>query len=183
MAARWCFLGLLLMLVQPLWPQAGQNPFDLEPRGEVPVVEEEIPPADSTAPANPFDLQGGEAVAAPVVPPVATPPADTPPTDAMPEGVPQGGLLALTLILLVLTVVSLLFFRSLYVKAYRAVINDNMLSQLYREREAGAFGRFLIGYGLFFFAGGFFVFLVGKEWGYFSTDRMLRQVGLYSLGL
>jgi hypothetical protein len=179
MLARGSLLLIMLLLVGPAWPQEGRNPFDLvPPEQQPPPVTDE---AATAAPVNPFDLQTGasESPAAPATPPEATPV----PVPAGEAEIPAGGLLALTLALLVLTVVALLFFRSLYLKSYRAVLNDNMLSQLYREREAGAFGRFLVGYGLFFFAGGFFIYLAGVEWGYFSPDRILQQVGLYSLGL
>lgn len=185
---RWRLLSLLLLLSGCVWAQSGNNPFDLQPRGgaaDTTTQAADTAPAAAEGPRNPFDLaptsaadMGGEPD---LVPSLAEEVVEELPPRTGPFR--TGSLLALTAGLLLLTVTTLLFFRSLYGKAYRAIFNDNLLSQLYREREGGAFGRFLLGYALFFVSAGFFSYLVGVEWDLFPPERMPTRVGLISLGV
>lgn len=158
------------------------NPFDIAPRITTPTTPEATPPS---ANQNPFDIVSQEesSVEAPVqeeedaVDDVAL-------EELVPDAVaPSGVRLAIALLILVFAAACLLFFRGLYGKCYRALFNDNLLSQLYREREAGALGSFLIMYLVFFLGGGFFVALAGQYFNYFPKESLWQSTWYGVLGL
>ena len=176
---------LLLIVTGTLEAQAAGNPFELRPRLDVSTADTSaaapsdgnpfelkrpgyqpatIDSAEAATPDNPFDIALPNTAVTEELPP----PADT---DAAPEG--ENAVIEAPLLLLVLLIVGaltlcLIFFRSTYRKAYRALFNDKLLSQLYREREVGAFGVFFILYSLFFLAGGLFLLLTLRHWGVWS---------------
>lgn len=69
------------------------------------------------------------------------------------------------LLFLVLATLTTLF-RTQLAKAYRAFLNDNLLTQLQREREAGGGLPYYLFYMLFFLSAGFFLFLIARYMGY-----------------
>lgn len=157
------------------------NPFDLDRAGrpttspnESSAVDASGNPFDLVAPTKPVDdneAASGEEEASDVS--VTTAEGTT--TD--------GSLLLITLLLLGAGTLSIIFFRGMYVKAYRALFNDNLLSQLYREREAGALGVFLITYAVFFLAAGFFTVLALRHWGYLEKQGLWSQFMYITAGI
>lgn len=174
------WLVLLLWSGMVLQAQDGSNPFELTPRLDpaAQVVEEEPVETADPADTNPFEVGATTEAPATSVPAPTGNPFDVavgeeepveevaPLEELLPEMTDSGDgtRLLISLLMLTLTALSLLFFRSLYLKCYRALFNDNLLSQLYREREAGALGSFLLTYLLFFIAAGFFIAQVGAYW-------------------
>lgn len=160
----------------------GANPFDLQRPGQQVAPSRNITPEDTSV--NPFDL---------VVPATPTEPtslekaADTQDALAAATGGDDpgtnGALLLITSLLLSAATLSIIFFRSMYLKAYRALFNDNLLSQLYREREAGALGAFLITYAVFFLAAGFFTVLALRHWGYLGKEALWSQFVYITMGI
>ncbi|MEL6143633.1 MAG: DUF4271 domain-containing protein, partial [Bacteroidota bacterium] len=63
-----------------------------------------------------------------------------------------------------------IFFRPFLTRCYRAIFNDGLLSQLFRQRENGQDFVFYLCYSLFFLAGGFFIYLVGQAFESFPSD-------------
>lgn len=198
----WGLIFFLLSLVLVLRAQSTSNPFELSPR----LTTEDrtaTAVAQDTTPGNPFDLKRpGQAkvldtgtMSVPTNPfdlaapspslaeekPILAPPTEgeEKPTEKQELQQADSTLLLLTLLLLSILTLCLIFFRTVYQKAYRALFNDNLLSQLYREREAGASGVFLITYSLFFLSGGLFLVLMLRHQGYLSTSASLGQQYLY----
>jgi hypothetical protein len=157
---------------------SGENPFDLQRAGR------SIAPANDTtlqdtSGGNPFDLvvptTPDDAKSSEIV--IAKNREEAQGTLAESQGDTNtdGNLLLITSLLLSAATLSLIFFRGMYLKAYRALFNDNLLSQLYREREAGALGIFLITYSVFFLAAGFFTVLALRHWGYLGKEGLWPQ--------
>lgn len=154
------------------------NPFDLD-RPDLAVKADSTDRSADSA-ANPFDLippEQGEVLSP--KPNKAEPGKEEVPTNTGTAGNSSsrtsGSLLLIMFIVFGAATLSLIFFRGVYFKAYRALFNDNLLSQLYREREAGAFGVFLITYSVFFVAAGFFIVLALPFWGYVSDHSLWAQ--------
>lgn len=91
----------------------------------------------------------------------------------------SGSLLSLALLILTFMSITLIFFRSLYFKAYRALFNDNLLSLLYREREAGALGNFLIAYLGFFLSGALFLALLSQHYNWAGNENLWQQFSIF----
>ncbi|PSR12559.1 MAG: hypothetical protein DA408_13075 [Bacteroidetes bacterium] len=176
------FLGVFSLTGQ----NAG-NPFELTPRLGAEAAAVTAPATNPTAtPGNPFDLQprlqpGVEHTPAigadnPEVEITSKNPAAELPVEGAPLPTPiQGTLLLITLGLLTVATLTLIFFRSLYAKAYRGLFNDNLLTQLYREREAGAIGSFIITYIVFFLSAGLFIILTLQHFGHAPRGSFWRQ--------
>ncbi|MEM1216602.1 MAG: DUF4271 domain-containing protein [Bacteroidota bacterium] len=160
----------------------GANPFELAPRLEgAPAT---APPPATAGNSNPFELSPVTDVAPPSVEILETAPVDVPQpvTNTVPVG--SGILLVFVVAALLLVTIALLFFRELYTKIYRALFNDNLLSQLYREREAGYITGYLLTYLLFFLCGGLFAAIAFNQWGLSPLAYGFgTQVGLYAGGL
>ena len=179
-----------------LWGQSSKNPFDLLP-GDGERTEEEMEQeeeADWSKPidgsANPFDLQEQDEVEAVSIAPdqdlpllVEEEKEESTPDPAKPALTNDGFLLFITLGLLLLTTIVFLFFRSLYVKAYKALFNDNILSTLYRERDGGGLGRFLPGYLVFFLSAGLFLFYAARQFEWLPEGNMVHQIGFLTTGM
>lgn len=207
----WVLLLVVLGEVFTLRAQNARNPFELTPRLDPAAQIEEASVEDTaTSEANPFDLQRAGQSAVPsgnsaridsstnpfdlVVPSsssveqssadkAVTAPAKDELTGATDDNSTNGTLLLITSLLLSAATLSLIFFRSMYLKAYRALFNDNLLSQLYREREAGALGIFLITYGVFFLAAGFFTVLALRHWGHLAQEGLWSQFLYITVGI
>jgi hypothetical protein len=168
--------------------QNAANPFELTPRlsAEAAAVTAPEPNPTVAIPGNPFDLQprlqaaDKRTTAIQEVNPVAEAAGKNPAPELPASGGPvlpptQGTLLLITLGLLTITTLTLIFFRSLYAKAYRGLFNDNLLTQLYREREAGAIGSFIITYIVFFLSAGLFIILTLQHFGHAPRGSFWRQ--------
>jgi hypothetical protein len=158
------------------------NPFDLDRAGRPTASPSESSAVDTSA--NPFDLV---VPTAPVDGNEAASGSEEESSDVSvttTEGTTtDGSLLLITLLLLGAATLSIIFFRGMYIKAYRALFNDNLLSQLYREREAGALGVFLITYAVFFLAAGFFTVLALRHWGYLGKQGLWSQFMYITAGI
>lgn len=206
----WAIFFVVLGWVFTLSAQNANNPFELSPR-LAPAIQIEEPVEENTASeTNPFELDRTGSPAAPssesntmdtsanpfdLATPTSTSVGDNEaasdgeeePSDASVAATggttTDGSLLLITLLLLGAATLSIIFFRGMYVKAYRALFNDNLLSQLYREREAGALGVFLITYAVFFLAAGFFTVLALRHWGYLEKQELWSQFMYITAGI
>ena len=179
----------ILLLFSTVYSQEGSNPFDLTPRLD---PAELLTPAETIEteldePQNPFDLSprlGGtvrgeeaEALESPIELPGVRKVEELE-IESQKEASttsPSVALLTISLGLLGLTALVLIFLRSLYGKIYRALFNDNLLSQLYREREAGAIGSFLLTYLIFFLGAAFFLQMTLAHFGYTAYSNFWQQ--------
>lgn len=134
----------------------GDNPFELTPRLKEKPVAKTTP--ETKEKTNPFELitpeKGKPIIKAPVLPERVSPTEETFGNNSFLLGVILFGLLAMAVL-----VTSL---RPFLVKCYRAVLNENMLNQIYRERETGLFLPYFLLYILFFLHAGTFLFLLLK---------------------
>ncbi len=165
------FFCISLLPLLPVVGQEGGNPFDLRPRLSLPALEEDSAVAAPTG--NPFDLVATTPATArpqPTIEPRQVVP-DKSPAPSSPMASYRRFLLIANLILLLLLAILVTLFRGQVVKAYRAFLNDNILSQLQREREAGGGMPYYFLYGLFLLNAGLFVFLLARHYGMdFSPD-------------
>ena len=173
-----------LAILLPLFPfaQGGSNPFDLSPRLSLPDVEEDTATAPGTG--NPFDLVAPSKASAPSKP--AVKPSARPEESAKAPAPLQNSyrtfLLITNILLLLLLTILLTIFRGQASKAYRAFLNDNLLSQLQREREAGGGIPYYLFYAYFLISAGFFIFLLASHYGQsFSGNHWISL--LYCIGI
>lgn len=131
------------------------NPFELVPRLEEKPGEKDKAEAPEEA-ANPFDLV--EPAEEKISLPNPILPIQKKTTDQSFGS--NSFLLATILFGLILMAVMVTTLRPFINKCYRAVLNENMLNQIYRERETGTFLPYLLLYVLFFVQAGTFLFLV-----------------------
>lgn len=164
---------------------SGANPFDLQRAGQqanpptnATLLDTSINPFDLVVPATPTDPKTSEIAGSEKT-------EDAQDALAGTEDAPgtNGTLLLITSLLLSAATLSIIFFRGMYLKAYRVLFNDNLLSQLYREREAGALGIFLITYSVFFLAAGFFTVLALRHWGYLGKEALWSQFVYMTMGI
>lgn len=167
-ALIWCLSGVVVLAAQ-----SADNPFELLPR----LPQEERtgaidPVRDSLAALsrNPFEIVQPipEAPPEPVLEVIRDPVISPEPPEK-----DDGFLFGLNIFLVLLTALILVFFRGLYRRGFRALFNDNLLGQLYRDREANALGPFLVGYFLFFLSAAFFVYLLLTYYGLSAPERPL----------
>ena len=175
---KWKASILFLMAVWVL-PLIGQeNPFDLVPRLELEAqaaIEGEIqhptgnvfdvvPPPKSYVQQRPYsivELQE-ESPKAP---------------DAY-----RGFLFSVTLFLLIVLTLLVTLFRSVLTKVYNSFLNENILNQVYRDRDSVGVIPYWILYFLFFLNAGFFIFLLIRIYGGVSLSggyfiQLLKCVG------
>jgi len=130
------------------------NPFELLPRVKEKPVEKEVSPIPEDT--NPFDLVEPSKETATIKAPIL-------PIQKEVQNQPFGGnsfLLGVILFGLILMAVLVTSLRPFINKCYRAVLNENMLNQIYRERETGLFLPYFLLYILFFIQSGTFLFLI-----------------------
>jgi hypothetical protein len=167
---------LLWILAASLPGQGDSNPFDLEHRiGEDAGTIVAPPPATS---GNPFDKLAGTATA--TAPSKAVKPRPTL-NRPLSETGQKTWVLVMNLVTLLITTLVLTFLRSTYQKTRRALFSDTMLNQLYREREAGQLGLFIIGYVVFFINASLFIWLAARYFGWLETNYPWRVYGLLLL--
>lgn len=159
----------LTALAGALSGQAAANPFELSTRLGAQPVSVTAPAADSSSadavPGNPFELRKPSAAS------VAPSGADTrrpAPKSARRQATvikpDNTWLLGMVVGSLLLTTLSLTFFRGLYAKCYRAALSDNLLSQLFREREGAGVLPFALIYLVFLLNAGLFIYLLNQAW-------------------
>lgn len=135
------------------------NPFELTERLELPAADSMVAPA---ATGNPFDI-------------VRTAAADRPrPARGAADGPlivratdpdqGRGSLLAIHLILLLVLAAIWLLFGDTLQQALRGAFSDNLLTQLYTRRSGGAMFALWLGYVFFFFATGFYIYLLTQHY-------------------
>lgn len=151
-----------LVLLFPFCVSGQENPFELAPRLERPageaLPEEEPSVAIEADTGNPFDLRS-----APARPEAARPSPPTPMVEPAVERSPSRyRRIKLFIILAILVLLSFLItvLRSLVNKSFRAIFNDNVMNQLYRDQEGRGLSPFVALYGLFFLNTGVFVFFL-----------------------
>ena len=83
--------------------------------------------------------------------------------------------------ILVLLTFLMTLFRSLFSRVYKAFINDNMMNQLFREKEGSGNLVFFILYGMFLINLGFFLFLLSKHYEVAPSFGNFRWL-LYCIG-
>lgn len=146
--------------------QNNGNPFELIPR----LKQSNLKPKDttSTVAKNPFDIVAANKTAStpkkkPVVKKKPSKQSDsfkiTSNSAITKDRSFRTFLLFAILLSLVILTLLITFFRPNFIKASRALLNDNILNQLYREKESGAALPYYILYGMFFFNSGIFLFL------------------------
>ena len=149
-------LFFLLVSSAALTGQSGVNPFDLTdrlPAGEQPVDE----PAARDSSANPFDLRPAAEPAEEII--LTVPDAD----DTAPG--PNRSVIFIHLLLVLLVTSIWVLFRNLLQLCVRAILNDNIMTQLYRRRSGGQISALWLCYLFFLFSAGFFLYLVATEYG------------------
>ena len=70
---------------------------------------------------------------------------------------------SITIFSLILLTFIISLFRSLLLKVYRGVINENILNQIFRDRDSIGPLPYWVLYAIFFINGGFFIFLVAHH--------------------
>ncbi|MEM9928649.1 MAG: DUF4271 domain-containing protein [Bacteroidota bacterium] len=164
---------------------AASNPFEIKDRR--PASEAAAATPAATAPrgtGNPFDIRTTP------VPPVEEEASifqsDQRPLLVRRDNEPEvldarGRTLGIHALLLFLTALLWIFFRPVLVKCYAALFNEGLLSQLYRQRENGQLGIFLICYLLFFLSGSFFGYLLGQAFDLLPSDQPWQYWSYYLL--
>lgn len=142
----------------------GGNPFDLTPRLASPPQEDTAVIADT---GNPFDLLAPAAGGGQIkVPDAAQGPALQKKRESQPEMSNWRTLLVTTIGSMLVFTILLTLFRPQFARAYRAFQNDNMLSQLQREREGGGGLPYYLFYALFMVNAGLFLYLISRYFGF-----------------
>jgi len=170
---RW-LLGMVILLFVTVGMTDQPNPFEVKSR--LPKIEQsKSAPAQAQQPSNPFDVTN------------APRPIDEQ-IDSLRGSNSQGPLLirrnnepavldargrtlGIPILLLFLAAMLWIFFRPFLSRCYRAIFNDGLLSQLFRQRENGQGFIFYLCVALFFLAGGFFIYLVGQAFEVFPSDQ------------
>ena len=183
-------LLFLLLLSAGLWGQ-GNNPFELTDRLE---VADSVAPETAVSTGNPFDIVGGEVLTSrqlaerTTVSTASRRQANGPlviqPVDPN-EG--QGSLLAIHLILLFSLAGIWLLFGDTLRECLRGTLNDGLLNQVYTRRSGGALTALWVSYVFFFFAAGFYLYLLARNydistgqgiWGGWLTFSLVVAAGL-----
>lgn len=143
------------------WSGAQVNPFELVPRLD-PEVQDAIEEAPPHPTGNPFDVvpppralarERAFLIVEPQEQKISAP-------NRFRRFVFSVNLFSLILLTFLFTV-----FRGLILKVYQGVLNENILNQIFRDRDSiGPFPYWIL-YLLFFLNAGFFVFLLGHHYG------------------
>jgi hypothetical protein len=144
----------------PTWGQTGINPFDLTPRLPASASASAVEKFASKESGNPFDVIHP-------VQPVSTSPrvrvTKQRPTLSEEEQY-KTFIFAVSVATLTLLTIFLTIFRSIFIRAWRCLLNENMLSQIFRESQtSGAFPYYIL-YVFFGVTSGTFLFLVSRHY-------------------
>ena len=178
----WAFaIAFFALLPLSMAAQGSTNPFDLSPRLDNPGPQEDSAATADTG--NPFDLitpLRKESRPEPAAPPLSAEkemPAAKPPV----QNSYRTFLLITNIGILLLLTVLITLFRPQAGRAYRAFLNDNLLNQLQREREAGGGLPYYLFYAFFLINAGFFAFLLARHYGLSLSPNPWMGL-LYSMG-
>lgn len=163
----------LLLLGPFIGLEAQVNPFDMKPRLPVEVqnaIKDETPHPTG----NPFDVVPAPRSAAREKPFLIVEPreAEIGEPNRLRRFIFSATLFSLILLTFLFTV-----FRGLLLRIYRGVINENILNQVFRDRDSvGPFPYWVL-YALFFINAGFLFFLLGHQYDRmpWSSDSFLLQ--------
>lgn len=155
------FLGWMLVCLAglPSWGQSGVNPFDLTPRLPATAPNPESSLAATGKSGNPFDIYHA-----------ATPLESKPKTSVKKERPSLTSeekyktfIFSVTVAALTLLTIFLTMFRPFILRAWRGLLNENMLNQVYREcQNSGAFPFYVL-YGFFGLNAGVFLYLLTRH--------------------
>jgi len=154
--------------------QNSNNPFEIITR-LAPEVQEKIKERKETGlPTNPFDIVRSSSKSSSItsIKPRPTPPSKPPPKVEISEPIApvilsddkgyRRFLFITVIVMMILLTLIFTLFRSIIGKVWRAFLNPNILSQLYRERSLVTTIPYTILYGLFFMNAGIFTLLITK---------------------
>ena len=147
-------LFVLSTVFSSLGAQRRANPFDLTDRLPADAEAEAV---DSSS--NPFDIRSEEE---PQEELIITGPAQT---DEAGGGNRNRPLVFIHLLLVLLVTSIWVLFRNLLQLCVRAIMNDNIMTQLYRRRSGGQISALWMCYLFFLLSAGFFLYLVSLEYG------------------
>lgn len=170
-----CFL--LLFVAMSYFAQAqNSNPFEIKTRVKKTETAEKKPTATSPETSNPFDLKPRTNPGLSGAKTSKTKKESTPflkrkkkKRKVSPEKQRSFTFTVLVGVLLLLAL-AMTLLREFIFKAYRAFLNDNLLSQLYREQGFILNGPYLILYALFFISMGFFGYLALNHFNHLPFD-------------
>ena len=170
---------IFLFLCSLVNAQTSKNPFELIPRLDPSEILQDSSglEAEEFIPGNPFDI-------------VYTPVPEKTKRRIKKEKKAQDKensyrrfLFAVVMSVLVVLTLLMTMFRSLFAKAYWAFVNDNMMNQLYREKEGRGILLFLVLYSNFLINLGLFVFFLSKIYEFPSGYGNVRWLFYCILGV
>ena len=184
------YIYFLLLLTGPfvfVAAQTASNPFELTPRLTTPIVKADTSARseDLVTEANPFEIVASKA---PVkrkkekaLVPVAKP--DKPATTYA-DKADNAFLFPVVITILLLLTIFLTLFRTYVSRVYKAVFRDNMLHQLYSDRQnIGMTTAFIPLYLLFFLNAGLFLFLIANHFGVLPEGNQYVILGYITAGI
>ncbi len=177
----------------PGFSQSGQNPFELTPRLPEPIVQADtvlVPQSQEPAiVGNPFDIvksksgKSAKKAKQKEVLPIPKAKKELKPAKTASTGNERPGFLfPVLLTLLILATILLTIFRDYISRIYQAVFSDNMLHQLYNDRQnIGLTTAFIPLYIFFLLNAGLFIFLTASHFGVLPAGVSLRNLA-FSIG-
>lgn len=165
--------------------QTASNPFELTPRLSEPVTKVDTSAGTEAlaTEANPFEVVANKAPAPPHKPLVSVAKPDKPVT-AFADKTGKAFLFPVVLTILLLLTIFLTLFRSYVSRVYKAVFRDNMLHQLYSDRQnIGLTTAFIPLYLLFFLNAGLFLFLIANHFGLLPEGNQYFILGYITAGI
>ncbi|MDX1942210.1 MAG: DUF4271 domain-containing protein [Saprospiraceae bacterium] len=175
----WAVIFLTLCCTSfPAFAQNTANPFELTPRLEAAPPENNDSVA-SRGTGNPFDL---------VAPSVASAKKKSakskPARPQISEEGRRGRFLFIMVMGILLTLTLLMtVMRSFFRRAYEAFLTDNMMNQVYRDRESVGPWPFLVLYAFFFINGGLFIYFLAKYFNFYLPGGHFLQWAYCTAGL
>jgi len=177
--AVFCGWFFIFIAGLPAWGQTGVNPFDLTPRLPASAAKPELKTVVSKGTANPFDVI--HAISPPGLKPQINAKKERPTLSE--EEQYKAFIFAITVVTLTLLTIFLTIFRSIFFRAWRCLLNENMLSQIYRESQnSGAFPYYLL-YGFFGVTAGIFLFLLTRYYGFALPWGNWQALGIAIMGV
>ncbi len=148
-----CTIFLIFSLPLTAITQSSDNPFELVPRIDPKTLEQN----KDTTPQNPFDIVAPPVTSSPII---SRPYVVTPESSKIDEENRFKRFLFLVFSLdLILLAMFVILFNEYFIRIFEAFRSDNLMSQLYRERETGLSLPIVILYSIFFINAGIFAFL------------------------
>ena len=156
--------------------QTSRNPFELVPRLDPSeIIRDTVSLEEEIIPGNPFDILNTP------VPENTKRRIKKEKKAVSKENEYRRFLFVVVMFILVLLTFLMTLFRSLFSRVYKAFINDNMMNQLFREKEGSGNLVFFILYGMFLINLGFFLLLLSKYYEVAPSFGNFRWL-LYCIG-